>query len=181
MDFFELIYKRESVRGYIDKPVEREKIEKIIEAGRMSPSACNAQPWKFVVVDDKEIVSKLAKKLYDPLVSGINKFALSSPAFIVVVGEKRNLTSKMGEVIKKQDFTSLDIGIACENICLAAASLDLGTCMMGWFKEKSIKELLNIPSSKKVHLVISLGYYENKEPRKKIRKDVTEIMSYNKY
>jgi nitroreductase len=181
MDFFELIYKRESVRGYIERPVEREKIEKIIEAGRVSPSACNAQPWKFVVVDDKELVQEMGKKLYDPLVSGINKFATTSPAFIVVVGEKRNLTSKIGEVVKKQDFTSIDIGIACENICLAAASLELGTCMMGWFKEKGIKKILKIPSNKKIHLVISLGYFENKEPRKKIRKDTNEIMSYNKY
>lgn len=181
MDFFELIYKRESVRGYLDKPVEREKIEKIIEAGRVSPSACNAQPWKFVVVDDKELVKEVSKKLYDPLVSGINKFATTSPAFIVVVGEKRNMTSKMGEIIKKQDFTSIDIGIACENISLAAAELGLGTCMMGWFKEKGIKELLSIPQNKKIHLVLSLGYYENKEPRKKVRKDINEIMSYNKY
>lgn len=67
---------------------------------------------------------------------GINKFAITSPAFIVVVGEKRNLTSKMGELIKKKDYTSMDIGIASEHLCLAATELGLGTCMMGWFKEK---------------------------------------------
>ena len=181
MNFFELINKRESVRGYLDKPVEREKIEKIIECARLSPSACNAQPWKFVVVDNKEIVEKIAKKLYDPLVSGINKFALTSPVFIVVVGEKRNLTSKIGSIVKNKDYTSMDIGIACENICLAAAELGLGTCMMGWFKEKDIKKILEIPDKKEIHLVISLGYYENKEPRKKVRKEMNEIFSYNKY
>jgi nitroreductase len=169
MDFFELIYKRESVRGYLDKPVEREKIEKIIEAARVAPSACNAQPWKFVVVDDKELVSKVAKKLYEPLVSGINKFALTSPVFIVVVAESRNLASKMGELIKNKDYTNIDIGGACENMCLAGTELGLGTCIMGWFKEKGIKNILSIPSSKKVHLVISLGYYEDKEPRKRER------------
>jgi len=181
MDFFELVYKRESVRGYLDKPVEREKIEKIIEAGKVAPSACNAQPWKFVVVDDREIVSEVAKKLYDPLVSGINKFALTSPVFIVVVAESRNLASKMGELIKKKDYTNIDIGGACENICLAATELGLGTCIMGWFKEKGIKNILSIPSNKEIKLVISLGYYEDKEPRKKLRKDIKEIMSYNKY
>jgi nitroreductase len=181
MDFFELIYKRESVRGYLDKPVEREKVEKILEAARVAPSACNAQPWKFVVVDDKELVRKVAKNLYDPLVSGINKFALTSLAFIIVVGEKRNLTSKMGGIIKKKDYTSIDIGAASENICLAATELGLGTCIMGWFKEKEIKNLLAIPKGREVHLVISLGYYEEKEPRKKVRKDIKEIMSYNKY
>lgn len=181
MDFFELVYKRESVRGYLDKPVEREKIEKIIEAGRVAPSACNAQPWKFVVVDDKEIVSEVAKKLYDPLVSGINKFALTSPVFIVVVAESRNLASKMGELVKKKDYTNIDIGGACENICLAATELGLGTCIMGWFKEKGIKKILSIPSSKEVSLVISLGYYEEQEPKKKVRKDIKDIMNYNKY
>ena len=75
----------------------------------------------------------------------------------------------------------MDIGIACENICLAATELGLGTCMMGWFKEKDIKKILEIPDKKEVHLVISLGYYENKEPRKKVRKEINEIFSYNKY
>lgn len=181
MDFFELINKRESVRGYLDKTVEREIIEKIIECGRLSPSACNAQPWKFVVVDNEELVGKVARKLYDPLVSGINKFTLTAPVFIVVVGEKRNLTSKMGELVKKKDYTSIDIGIACENICLASTELGLGTCMIGWFKEREIKKILSIPDKKEIHLVISLGYYDNNEPRKKVRKEISEILSYNKY
>ena len=107
MNFFELINKRESVRGYLDKPVEKEKIEKIIECARLSPSACNAQPWKFVVVNDKDILEKVAKKLYDPLVSGINKFALTSPVFIVVVGEKRNLASKIGSIVKNKQQQNL--------------------------------------------------------------------------
>ncbi len=64
--------------------------------------------------------------------------------FIVVVGEKRNLTSKMGELIKKKDYTSMDIGIASEHLCLATTELGLGTCMMGWFKKKKISKSLLI-------------------------------------
>ena len=180
MDFFTLINKRESVRGYLDKQVEREKIIKIIEAARVAPSACNAQPWKFVVVNDKEITREVAKNLYEPMI-GLNKFALTAPVFIVIVGEKRNLTSKMGELIKKKDYTSIDIGIASEHICLAATELGLGTCMMGWFKEKEIKKLLNINKNKEIHLVISLGYYDDKEPRNKVRKPIDEILSFNEY
>ena len=180
MDFFTLINKRESVRGYLDKQVEREKIIKIIEAARVAPSACNAQPWKFVVVNDKEITREVAKNLYEPMI-GLNKFALTAPVFIVVVGEKRNLTSKMGELIKKKDYTSIDIGIASEHICLAATELGLGTCMMGWFKEKEIKKLLNINKNKEIHLVIYLGYYDCKEPRNKVRKPIDEILSFNEY
>lgn len=180
MDFFTLINKRESVRDYLDTQVEREKIIKIIEAARVAPSACNAQPWKFIVVNDKEITKEVAKNLYEPMI-GLNKFALTAPVFIVVVGEKRNLTSKMGELIKKKDYTSIDIGIASEHICLAATELDLGTCMMGWFKEKEIKKLLNINKNKEIHLVISLGYYDEKEPRNKVRKPIEEILSFNEY
>lgn len=180
MSFFELVNKRESVRGYLDKDVEREKMIKVVEAARMAPSACNAQPWKFVLVDDKNKVEEIANNLYSPLI-GINKFALTSPAFIIVVGEKRNFTSKMGELIKKKDYTSIDIGIASEHLCLAATELGLGTCMMGWFKEKNIKKVLNIPSNKDIHLVISLGYYDNKESRKKVRKSMDEISSFNEY
>ena len=170
MSFFELINKRESVRGYLDKPDEREKIEKIIECARLSTSSSFLPKWY-----------KISKNLYDPLIGGINKFALTAPVFIVVVGEKRNLTSKIGSVVKNKDYTSMDIGIACENICLAATELGLGTCMMGWFKEKGIKKILEIPDKKEIHLVISLGYHENKEPRKKVRKEINEIFSYNKY
>ncbi|MGG7096504.1 nitroreductase family protein [Clostridium sardiniense] len=180
MDFFNLINKRESVRGYLEKEVEREKIIKIIEAARLAPSACNAQPWKFVVVDDKEITKEIANTLYESMI-GLNKFALNAPVFIVVVGEKRNLTSKMGELIKKKDYTSIDIGIASEHICLAATELGLGTCMMGWFKEKAIKKLLNINTNKEIHLVISLGYYEDKKPRNKVRKPIDDILSFNEY
>lgn len=181
MDFFELVNKRESVRGYINKEVEKEKIIKIIESARVAPSACNAQPWKFVIVNNKEKVEKLAYMLHDPLVANINKFALTAPAFIVVVGEKRNITSKIGGIIKQKDFTSMDIGIASEHICLAARDLGLGTCMMGWFREKPIKELLNIPKNKEIHLVIALGYYDIKEPRKKVRKNIDEILTFNEY
>ena len=180
MNFFDLVNKRESVRGYLDKEVEKEKIIKIIEAARVAPSACNAQPWKFVVVNDKNLVRKIAENLYDPMI-GINKFAITSPAFIVVVGEKRNLTSKMGELIKKKDYTSMDIGIASEHLCLAATELGLGTCMMGWFKEKNIKKLIDIPTNKEIHLVISLGYYDEKVARRQIRKNIDEIYSFSKY
>lgn len=181
MDFFELVQKRESVRGYLSTKVEREKINKILETARLAPSACNAQAWKFIVVDEDELVKKVANALHSPLVGGINKFAHTSPAFIVVVDDKRNITSGIGCKVKKKDYTSMDIGIASEHICLAATELGLGTCMMGWFNEKEIKSLLNIPKNREVNLVISIGYYDNKPPRKKVRKKFEEIVSYNRF
>ena len=119
--------------------------------------------------------------VHSTLVGNINKFALTARNFIVVVDDKRNLTSGLGGKVKHKDYTSIDIGIASEHICLAATELGLGTCMMGWFNEKKIKKLLNIPKAREVLLVIAIGYYDNKEPRKKMRKQLNEIMSYNEY
>lgn len=180
MVFLDLIKKRESVRSYINKEVEKEKIEQCLEAARLAPSACNAQPWKFIVVNEKSKLCEIRSSIYDPLVK-INKFALTCECFIVVVSEKRNLTSKIGEIVKRKDYTSLDIGMACEHICLQATELDLGTCIIGWFKENNVKRLLNIPKSKEVPLIIAIGYHENKCPRNKVRKDLNHIVSYNNY
>lgn len=181
MDFFDLIYKRESVRGYLDKKVEREKLEKVIEAARVAPSACNAQAWKFIVVDDEDKVKSLGKLVHNTLVGNINRFALTAKDFIVLVDDKRNLTSGLGGKFKHKDYTAMDMGIAAEHICLAATELGLGTCMMGWFNEKGIKKLLNIPRNREVLLVIAIGYHDNKEPRRKMRKKIEEIMTYNEY
>ena len=180
MDFNELLLKRESTRNYIDKKVEREKLIQCIEAGRVAPSACNAQPWKFVIVDEETKVNELRKCIYDPTI-GINKFLPQAPAFIVAIREKRNLTSKIGEIVKKKDFTSLDMGMAIENICLYATYIGLGTCIMGWFKEKEIRKTLNIPKNKEIDLIISIGYSGDENPRKKVRKDINDIMGVNKY
>jgi len=180
MDFLKLVNLRESTRIYLDKKVEREKLEKCIEAARMAPSACNSQPWKFIIVDEEETIQNIRKTIYDPLIK-MNKFALEAPAFIVAVFENPNITSKIGGMIKGKDFTILDVGIACEHICLAATELGLGTCMIGWFKEKDMKHLLNIPKNKAIALVISVGYPESRNPRKKVRKELKDILSYNKY
>lgn len=174
MDFDKLVLKRESVREYIDKEIELELIKKCIEAGRLAPSACNSQPWKFVYVDNRNIANEITKNL------GLNKNT-NCKNYIVIVAEKRNIQSRLGEIIKKKDFTSMDIGIAAEHICLQAAELGLGTCLIGWFNEKKLKEILDIPKNKEVLLVISIGYYDNKEPRKKKRKEGREILSLNRY
>ncbi|MEG1500432.1 MAG: nitroreductase family protein [Clostridiales bacterium] len=181
MDILDLIGKRQSCRNYQDKPLSREQIMTCLEAARLAPSACNSQPWKFVVVDDQEKKAQLADCLYDPLMK-INKFALKAPVFIVVVNEKRNFTSKFGEITKKQDYSSIDIGIAAENICLTATEMGLGSCIIGWFKEEKIKTLLQIPEARRVRLVIALGYPdENDLLRKKSRYNLEEIVYFNQY
>lgn len=180
MSFIELLKKRESIRAYIDKEVNREKIERCLEAARIAPSACNSQPWRFIIVDEPELRKKVGKATYSKIVS-FNKFAETSPVLAVIVAQDRKLASKFGGMIKDLPYYLIDIGIAAEHFCLQAVEEGLGTCMMGWFNEKEIKKLLDIPKKEKIALVIALGYHENKEPRKKIRKDMDKIRSYNKY
>ncbi|MEK6906780.1 MAG: nitroreductase family protein [Nanoarchaeota archaeon] len=96
--------------------------------------------------------------------------------------EESNFPAKLGSFIKNKPYNLIDTGIAAEHFCLQATSEGLGTCMMGWFNESGIKKLLKIPKSKRVYLVISLGYPAvGDKLRKKVRKPLKEILSYNKY
>lgn len=178
MDFLELVNARQSDRAYDkSRPVEREKLERILEAARLSPSACNAQPWKFVVVDDPELSVKVGKATAG---LGMNKFAKDAPVHILIVEESMNITSMLGSKIKDKYFPLVDIGIAAAHISLAAESEGLGSCILGWFDEKGIKKLLGIPEKKRLLLDITIGY-SMKTKRPKSRKPKEKVISYNKY
>lgn len=181
MDFYNLINKRQSDRKYTDIPVKREVIEKCIEAARFAPSASNSQPWSFVVVDDTELKDKVAHSTYGPLKS-FNKFVPQAPVIIVIVMEKPKVITELGGRIKKKEYPLMDIGIAAEHICLQAAELGLGTCMLGWFDERKVKKLLSVPESKSIPLLITLGHTPEDYPvRKKMRKKPEDVLKYNKY
>lgn len=209
MDFLELASRRQSTRKYdINRPVEPEKIERIIEAARLAPSACNAQPWHFVVVNEAELMDEAIDAISNPAegetqpvhfvivdepelknkvadaasarLLGMNHFTKQAPIHILLVEEKVNLSSGIGGVIKDKHFAYVDIGIAASHICLAAEAEGLGSCILGWFNESKIKKLLNIPDSKRVILDILIGY-PAQELRPKKRKSTDEIVSYNTY
>ena len=181
MNFRELVNQRQSVRKYINKPVEKEKIEQLIEAVHISPSACNSQPWKLVLVDEPDLKNKVARATFNKTIS-FNKFAVEAPVIAVLVIEKAKLIAQIGGKVKNQEYPQYDIGIAAEHFCLQATELGLGTCMIGWFDEKKVKELLNIPKKRKVGLIITLGYPpEDYKLRKKIRKPVEQICGFNSY
>ncbi len=179
MTFNELVNLRQSNRAYSDKEVEKEKIIACIESARMSPSACNSQPWKFIVVDNPEIKKKLAQTTSNRLLP-LNHFTNQAPVHIVLVNEGSNFTATLGNKIKNRNFSLIDIGIAAEHFCLQASELGLGTCMIGWFNEKDVKNLLQIPDKKRPELIITIGYPSDKQ-RDKRRKKIDKIMSYNKY
>jgi nitroreductase len=181
MDFEELVNRRQSVRKYLDKPVEPGKIRKLVEAVQLAPSASNSQPWKLIIVDEPMLKDKIARATFSSIIT-FNKFAVEAPVIAVLVVEKPKLITQIGERIKNREFPLIDIGIAAEHFCLQAAEMGLGTCMMGWFNEKRIKELLNIPKRKRIGLVISLGYApDDYNLRKKIRKPVEDVRSFNSY
>lgn len=176
MEFLELVNKRQSDRKYKDTPLDRSLVMKCLEAARMAPSACNSQPWKFVVVDDKALLEEMSAAAAG---MGMNKFANQCPVIVAVVLEKMNLTARIGSVIKDKEYSLLDVGISVEHFCLQAAELGLGTCILGWFDEKKVKKLLGI-GNRRVPLLITLGYPDG-ESRKKIRKEMDDICSWNKY
>lgn len=178
--FYNLVQNRQSDRAYDTRPVDREVILRIIEAARLAPSACNAQPWHFIVVDEPELKNKLADAAASRVL-GINHFTKQAPVHIVIVMEPANLNSNFGSLVKGKTFPLIDIGIAAEHICLAAKAEGLGSCMLGWFDEPAVKKLLDIPKSRRVPLIITLGYPASDEVRQKRRKDFNEIVSFNKY
>ena len=175
----EFITSRQSDRRYSDKPVEKAKLDRITEAGRMAPSACNAQPWKFVVVTDPALLKMIADAASEKL-TGMNTFVAQAPAIIAVVRERPNFSSRIGGTIKKKDYSYIDIGIATENICLQARAEGIGSCIIGWFDENLVRKILSVPRGKRVLLLITLGYSLS-EYRTKKRKSPGEVISYNKY
>ena len=177
MEFAELIMKRQSDRKYAPKPVAKEDILKCLEAARMSPSACNAQPWKFVVVDER---AKLMAVSEAAIGLGMNKFTVQAPVLVAVVQEKMNLEAKAGALLKNKDYSMMDLGMAVEHFCLQAADLGLGTCIMGWFDEKKVMKILGVPRSRRVQLIIALGHPDGPS-RPKVRKPLEEIASWNEY
>mgnify|MGYP000066478537 FL=1 len=110
----------------------------------------------------------------------MNKFAKDAPVHILVVEESMNVTSFLGAKIKDKYFPLIDIGIATAHITLAAENEGLGSCILGWFDEKEIKQLTGIPASKRLLLDIAIGY-PVKEKRKKMRKPKEKVISYNQY
>jgi len=180
MSFLDLVNKRYSVRNYKTTPVPQEKVIRCIEAARLAPSACNSQPWKFIIADEPELVNELAKAAFEGLLD-FNHFAFKAPVLVLIVSERENLSAKFGSIVKKKNFTLMDIGIAAEHFCLQAAEEGLGTCIIGWFNEKKVKKILSIPKLKRVELVITVGFSADEKIPLKKRKSMDEILSCNKY
>jgi len=181
MALLDLLKHRKSVRDFLDRPVEREKITMCLEAARLAPSACNSQPWRFVVVDDRQLKNKLCDVAFSGIYS-INSFCKMAPVIVVVISEKSKFLARIGGMFRGTKYYLIDIGIACEHFVLQAEDLGLGTCWIGWFNEQAVKSILNIPQRKKIDIVIALGYYDREKlgPEHN-REPIDKIASFNAY
>lgn len=177
--FYALVRDRQSDRAFdTRRTVDRETLDRILKAARLAPSACNGQPWKMVVVDDPGLALNVGKAVSG---MGMNKFAATAPVHILVVEESGSWVSRLGGKIKDKYFPLMDIGILASYITLAAESEGLGSCMLGWFDEETVKRLVGIPRRKRLLLDVVVGYPLKQVKRPKKRKAKSEIVSYNRY
>ena len=179
-ELLDLIHRRQSQRTYTARPVEKEKLLRCVEAARLAPSANNSQPWKFIIIDDPGLKNAVAELTTTGMIP-MNHFTKQAPVHVAIVREKTNLTTAVGRVLKDKNYPLIDIGITTAHFCLQAAAEGLSTCIIGWFDEKKIKDLLNIPKSLRLELIILVGYPPTDEIRKKKRKETSEILSFNSY
>ncbi len=169
MDFYEVIESRYSVRSYLDKPVEQEKLDRILDAARLAPSGSNRQPWKLIVVRDAETRKKLVSACSD------QEFVGQAPVVIAGVGLTPDRIMSCGV---RGD--PVDVAIALEHVALAATVEGLGTCWIGSFHQDQIRTLLGIPANAKVIEVMTLGYPAD-HPRPKTRKPMKELVCYDQW
>ena len=175
MNFVEIALTRQSCRAYDEaRPVEQEKLEAVLEATRLSPSACNGQPYHITVCrgETAKEVALLTRGL-----GGMNKFAVQAPVMLVISEMPYVKSAALGAKVKNNDYRSMDIGIAAAYMTAEAAAQGLGTCILGWFDDEKVRKICGIDHP--VRLIITLGYPKEGDPiRKKVRKDITDLVSW---
>ena len=172
MDFLEIANARQSNRAYDPgREVEKEKLDAILEAVRLAPSACNGQPY-HVTVCTGETAQQVAKACMG---MGMNKFASQAPVLLVISEMPYVKSAALGAKVKGNDYRSIDIGIAAAYLTAEAAAQGLGTCILGWLDDEKIRQICDLKYP--VRLVITLGYAAD-QPRQKKRKDLDALVKF---
>lgn len=169
MDVMTAIRTRRSIRAFKDQPIEDEKLNIVLEAGRLAPSARNLQEWKYVVVKDKALREKLVNA------ANGQRFVGQAPAVIVACSVKSDHVMPCGEL-----SYPIDVAISVDHITLAAVEQGLGTCWIGAFKQDEVKKLLGIPEEVRVVVLLPIGYPDI-SPAPRPRKSMEEIVAYNRW
>ena len=174
MNFLEIANARQDCRSYDEnREVEKEKLEAVLEAARLAPSACNGQPYKITVCRGQAAkdVAMSCRGM------GLNKFAVQAPICIVVSEMPYVKSAAMGAKVKNNDYRSIDIGIVTAYLTAEASAQGLSTCILGWLDDGKIREICGLEHP--VRLVITLGYAKEGDPlRKKVRKDLDALVSW---
>jgi len=171
MEFYEVIEKRKSVRKYKPTKIPENILKRILEAGRIAPSAKNIQPWKFIVITDPEIKKEIAEA------SRGQHFMAEADVIICGCALEKIAWGRMGGYMSS---FAVDLTIAMDHMILAAANEGLGTCWIGAFEEKKVKEILNVPDDVRVVALTPVGY-PAEDPKDRGRKAFSEIISYERY
>jgi nitroreductase len=177
--FQQLVRGRRSIRRYLDKQVEREKVLACIEAARLAPSADNVQPWRFLIIDDPELKARFAHEVFSGIYF-ISRFAAQAPVIIMILARLDIIANRIGKQIQDVSFYLIDIGIAGEHIVLQAEELGLGTCWIAWFNSRKARKFFKIPRKYKIVSLMAMGYYEKRPPKEKKRKKLEEIAWFNR-
>ena len=173
MDFMEIAQTRQSCRSYDpERLVEQEKLNAVLEATRLAPSACNGQPYHLTVCRGETAKEVAAGTMG----MGMNKFVAQAPILIVISEEPYVKTAALGAKLKGIDYRSIDIGIATAYLTAEAAAQGLATCILGWIDDDKIRKACGTKG--KTHLVITLGYADEKDKlRPKKRKELSELVT----
>ncbi len=177
--FQSLVRGRRSIRRFLETPVERDKILACLEAARRAPSAHNAQPWRFIVIDDPAVKAALAAEAFSGIYSA-SKFAARAPVILVMLVKPGLVASGLGGRLQGIPYHYVDIGIAGEHIALQAEELGLATCWMGWFHVRRTRKFLKVPRTHKVVAMMPIGYAEKRPTREPPRRPLREIVSFNR-
>ena len=173
MNFSEIAQVRQSCRSYDpNRPVEEEKLQAILQTVRLSPSACNGQPYHFTLCRG-ETAKEVAKATQG---MGMNKFASDAPVLLVISEKPYVKTAALGAKVKGNDYRSIDIGIAAAYITAEACAQGLGTCILGWLDDAKIREICNLEGA--VRLVVTIGYAKADDKlREKKRTTLSELVT----
>jgi nitroreductase len=165
MSFTDVILTRRSIRHYNKKAIPEDVLNQILEAGRSAPSAANRQPIHFIIVNNEEAKKELSKGMF-------NRFIKDSPAVIVGCADVNSLLTGKWAIV--------DSAIAMQNMVIAAWTLGVGSCWIGDFNEKKVRELLKIPDKWKVVALVTLGY-PAEQPEQRKKKPIEELFSFNSF
>ena len=170
MEVFEIIRKRRSIRLYEEKPVEQEKLNRVLEAGRLAPSADNCQPWRFIVAANNEVKERL-RVSYD------EEWFISAPVIIIGCAVPEEAWVRMDG----QEYWMVDVAIAMQNMILVATELGLGTCWIADFDEEAARKTLKLPQSVRIVAMTPLGYPAEEKRPVRNRKSLSEIVHYDSW